>query len=121
MNKRSSLLLFLFLGFVIVYESGGSAPPDPNAWRSHTHPSMAYSISEKWVTPKLKAPATATFPDHGEIKREEHVTYLGNRTYRVRSWVDSQNAFGAFIRTKWETVVQQTDEHQWVLQSMTFK
>ena len=45
---------------------------------------------------KLKAPSTAKFAGSGETTR----TDLGGGLYRVVSWVDAQNSFGAMIRQR---------------------
>lgn len=48
----------------------------------------------------LKAPSTAKF------SQKRDVDDLGEGRYRVRSFVDSQNGFGAMIRSNWETVLK---------------
>ena len=58
----------------------------------------AYSYAKDFITPKLKSPSSASFASYGE--QSNHVTYMGNNEYRINSYVDSQNSFGATIRTK---------------------
>jgi len=58
----------------------------------------AYIFAEGFVKDKLKAPRTAKFPSISVKK--SHVTNLGNNEFQINSWVDSQNSFGALIRTK---------------------
>src|SRR5882672_11033891 len=53
-------------------------------------------ICQKFVTERLKAPATADFQSNGDAD----VRNMGGGKYRVFSFVDSQNSFGANIRTK---------------------
>jgi hypothetical protein len=56
------------------------------------------------VLARLKAPATAKFPalvpdqDQYVVQGDRN---LGDGAYFVSSWVDSQNSFGATIRSKW--------------------
>jgi len=53
---------------------------------------------------KLKSPTTAKFPSYYQPGAAEVVS-LGGGQYSVRSYVDSQNSFGAMIRTKWTATV----------------
>ena len=63
---------------------------------------LAYK-SEDLVKAQLKSPSTAKFPGKIMDKSEWKITKSGN-TYFVNSWVDSQNSFGAIIRS--EFIVQ---------------
>lgn len=47
------------------------------------------------VKANLKAPRTAKFPSQYDIM----ITYLGSNNYRILGYVDSQNSFGAMLRT----------------------
>lgn len=68
-----------------------------------------------FVTQQLKSPATADFPllDH-------KIWQLKDRTYVVKSYVDSQNSYGATIRSSWHCKVQyvsgdRLDQSNWKL------
>jgi len=63
----------------------------------------AYSAAESYVKQFLKSPSTTTFPNAS--KKIQHVTDLGGKKFRINSWVDSQNSFGAIIRTKFSITV----------------
>ncbi len=68
---------------------------------------------------QLKAPSSAKFPT-----LEYETTYLGDNTFRVKSYVDAQNTFGAQIRTDYEVVLkwngkERTDQRNWNLISVT--
>ncbi|MCX6266195.1 MAG: hypothetical protein NTW16_02400 [Bacteroidetes bacterium] len=68
-----------------------------------------YSVVEQYVPQQLKSPSTAEFPSYSE--RTNHVKSLGNNIFIVESWVDSQNSFGAMIRTHFHLkVVLQGDK-----------
>ena len=72
-------------------------------------------MCEKFVTDRLRAPATASFAGSSATT----VTKSGDDTFRVRSYVDAQNGFGANIRTHYTCVVrpiQGTD--RWQLESL---
>ena len=62
-------------------------------------PILAYNFAEDFIKDRLKAPSTAEFP--GTFEKKKHVTDLGNGEYLIESWVDSQNGFGAMIRSRW--------------------
>jgi hypothetical protein len=40
--------------------------------------------------------------------------------YRINSWVDSQNDFGALIRTRFSGIVRQADKDNWELLALEF-
>lgn len=65
---------------------------------------------KQFVLQGLKAPATAKFP----VFPYEAID-LGNGRYKIMSFVDSQNSFGALIRSDW-TVVMKTLNNSWVLE-----
>ena len=62
-------------------------------------PILAYNYAKEFVKDRLKSPSTAEFP--GTYEKKNHVTDLGNGIYLINSWVDSQNGFGAIIRSHW--------------------
>jgi len=65
---------------------------------------LAYNYAEDFVKQRLKSPDSAKFPGIWDGKRD-HVTKLGNREYRINSYVDSQNGFGAMLRTNWSCII----------------
>lgn len=70
----------------------------------------AYNISKEFVKRALRSPATANFP-----WRSDATTYLGNCTYRVSGHVDSQNGFGALVRTKYSITLAYTPSNRtWI-------
>ena len=62
------------------------------------HELLAYGYAEDFVKKKLKSPSSAKFPSASEKKKHTRSTY--NCSYKIDSWVDSQNSFGAMLRTK---------------------
>lgn len=62
----------------------------------------AYVMSQQFVERQLRAPATADFPSWPD---EYQVQTLGNCKYKVRSYVDAQNGFGALIRSNYSAVL----------------
>jgi hypothetical protein len=56
----------------------------------------AYSTAKVYVAEKLKSPATAKFPDYSK----NFVKIIGKDSIRINAYVDSQNGFGAIVRSK---------------------
>lgn len=76
----------------------------------------AYGEAEKYVKNLLKLPHTADFPF---LQSMEAVEALGNHRYRVRSYVDSQNVFGATIRTQFSCLLRYRPESKsWDLEGI---
>lgn len=71
-----------------------------------------YAQGKRFVLQGLKSPSTAKFPPLAF-----EVTDLGNMRYKVISYVDSQNGFGATIRSNW-SVVMKISGNQWILERM---
>lgn len=78
--------------------------------------SDAYYTSQVFVKRNLKAPSTAEFPSQSEstITPSED-----GATYKIYSYVDSQNGFGAMIRTKYY-VKMIKDGSDWKLLDIKF-
>ena len=93
MKKKShtSSILAIFVFIFLAFGSGDSNSSGANRM-------LAYNYAEKFVKQHLKSPGTAKFP--GLFEKDEHITELGNGEYRINSWVDSQNGFGAMIRSR---------------------
>lgn len=70
----------------------------------------AKAAAEYHVERHLKAPSTARFPGYHEL--QARMAACG--TWFVRGYVDSQNGFGAMIRTHWNAVVRKEGDN-WLL------
>ncbi|MCM4159537.1 hypothetical protein FHG64_16095 [Antarcticibacterium flavum] len=88
----------LIIGIFIIGLIGSSVDGEPEDQRTDSY---ALIYAEKAIKSKLKAPSTADFPGirGAEINRE-------GDTFYVISYVDSQNGFGAMIRSYWEVRVE---------------
>lgn len=71
-------------------------------------------MAESFVEKRLKAPSTADFASYSSSQ----VTELGGNKYKVVSYVDSENGFGAMIRTNFEVVVRDNGDETWNLISI---
>lgn len=75
----------------------------------------AYSMVQGWVEDRLKAPSTAEFPGG---KYEEHTMQTTENVFRVSSYVDAENSFGAKIRTRFKAKVKYLGNGEWELMSL---
>lgn len=64
---------------------------------------LAYNYAEVFVKKELKSPSTAEFP--GTFEQPAHIKKLSYKKYYIDSWVDSQNSYGATIRTKFSCII----------------
>ncbi len=83
-------LLIVLLGLVLMSACG---PLD--------EASVARGQCEKFVTDRLQAPATAKFSPAADTR----ATKQPGGGWSVGGWVDSQNTFGALIRSNYNCVV----------------
>ncbi len=81
---------------------------------SDVHSAWAYM--QIFVERQLKSPKSADFRFGGY----RDVTDLGEGRYRVNSYVDAENAFGANTRTHFNGVIKRKDGG-WVLEYLTFE
>lgn len=78
----------------------------------------AWVMAQFYVKACLKSPGTADFGGlwGGDYQNPKtHVSYLGNNEYLVRGWVDSQNAFGATVRTDFSLKLRDEGGYSWSL------
>ncbi len=62
----------------------------------------AFVDAQSVVTKTLKAPSTAKYP----FSSEATIEHVGTDGFKVSSYVDSQNGFGAMIRSNWTVLFQ---------------
>lgn len=76
--------------------------------KSDTGPSKinAWIMAQDFMKQKLKAPSTAEFPGYSD----EYVTNLGGDEFKVNSYVDAENAFGAKIRVHFTMTLKWTED-----------
>ena len=88
-----TILIFIFIAFASGDSDSSSSSEDL----------LAYIYAEDFVKQRLKSPSTAKFA--GTFEKRDHITQVGDREYRISSYVDSQNGFGATIRSKWSCTI----------------
>ncbi len=81
----------------------------------------AWVATKQFVRKSLKAPSTADFGSlFGESQDPKTACRAhGNQMWRCSGWVDSQNSFGAMIRTRFVAVVKTTGNDTWSLELLT--
>ena len=84
-------------------------PTVSRADRMCTDEGYAWVMSNNFVKRALKAPSTAKFP-----YKPDAYSYLGDCRHSIVGSVDSQNSFGAMIRTTFSvTMVYQKHDNKW--------
>lgn len=117
-NKVTIIIIFLTLATVIITSiatCGGGEKGTKVTW------SEAYIISQHYVKARLVSPATADFPFACDYNQQNDTTFI------IKSYVDSQNGFGAVIRTNYVTTLVYKggkegnwhDDNNWL--ELTFK
>lgn len=110
---------FLSVLFVASLGSGAgcSAPtPEEQAQRAQAKVQqaekedrdMAYFACQEFVERKLKSPASAKWPLADDITS----TKISGDKYKVAGYVDSQNSFGAMLRSNF-VVIMRKDGDKW--------
>lgn len=74
----------------------------------------AWLMAKQFVTDNLKSPATAQFPSYGK----ENVQALDGGDFQVAGYVDSQNGFGALLRTDWTCRLHYQGREKWLLRGL---
>jgi hypothetical protein len=73
-------------------------------------------MAQQFVEQRLKAPSTAEFQNCYDVT----VSFYEPDTYIVPSYVDSQNGFGAMLRSEYRATVQHLGRDRWRLVGVTF-
>ena len=120
-NKNANLIIvstiFLVVGAIGLFIQDISKP-DPNAWKTRNNSSMAYAMMQGFVKDRLRSPSSAKFE---WITEPGCIIVKEGFDYSISSWVDSQNAFGVMIRTRFSGVVRQIDDETWQLMELEFE
>lgn len=80
--------------------------------------SSAFAICKEFVKDDLRAPATAVFRNYHQDDGEVAVRGFGDGPYTVVSTVDSQNGFGALVRSSFTCSVTRTGDDEWKLNAL---
>jgi hypothetical protein len=95
----ATVAMFLLIGLF----SGGSG--------SSSEKMDAFVMSQRFIEGKLKSPGSASFASYNNSS----VVDQGDGSFRVSSYVDAQNSFGAKIRARWTATVRLKHGETWEL------
>ena len=105
-NKGCIILLVIaVLFFVLIKSCFSTSPEEDKRAQLNDLKIKALVYSHSCIKEKLKAPASADFPS--DLKA---VSHLNDSIFIINSYVDSQNSFGAMIRTKYTCKITIIDE-----------
>ncbi len=76
----------------------------------------AYTMMQSFVEDRLKTPGTAKYP----MDWPDHVKIMPDNQYKVSSWVDAQNEYGAVVRKHYIGIIEKANQTEWRLVSLTF-
>lgn len=78
----------------------------------------AFDVCKQFVEQRLTSPGSAEYPDYFDDDPEVVVWQLANGDYRVYSQVDSENGFGASLRSHFVCTVDYTGGGNYQLASL---
>ena len=88
-------------------------------WKELDRKVSAYYMCMDWVKDRLKSPASADFQSVYDGRHNK--TVRTNQRYKIESYVDSENSFGANIRTNFICITTQVSEGKWELNTLEIK
>lgn len=96
-----AVIVFFALKSCILGSPSGTKPPA--ATRSDCSDTLAHVMATNFVKRQLKSPTSAKFPYTSD--RDVSITKLSDCRYQIHSYVDSQNSFGAMIRSRFSVIM----------------
>lgn len=112
-SEQGGCLVVLGLTAVCVFLCAGPCTPSSSKPKPIGGDEIGAKVmAQQFVEERLKAPSTAKFPWGGSTAAKE----AGR--WRVRGSVDSQNSFGAMIRSNYECVLENTSGDNWRCHSL---
>jgi len=100
----------------VAQRTNSSSAVAAQAWYEKENKGRALIAAQNAVKRDLNYPSSAKFEDSFWVGLNGGVVIPGSlqkQEYSVTSWVDSQNAFGATIRTKFIVFVKQVSDGRW--------
>ena len=97
-------------GTIKFYENGKKVEDVKNRLITTDEATQLQSLSEDIIKKILKSPSTAEFPGGFLTPFEDWSFSKNGTTYTVSSYVDSQNGFGAMIRSQFTITYEWQDE-----------
>ena len=94
----SNFMVVFLLLLMSLMVAGLFLPSTKN--KQQNSPTQAWTLCEQFVSDRLKAPSTADFSGYSETT----ITGSGLGPWKVSGYVDSQNSFGAKLRSRYSCV-----------------
>jgi len=108
----------LIVGLAVVNQINASDKPVRDTSNATRYDDIsAYATCQERVSAQLKAPATAGFPTMREFGGFSHSFSDSGKSYRMVAWVDSQNSFGAQVRTAFTCTAVDQGNGSWSAQA----
>lgn len=98
------LLVCVLLGGLIDTIKGG-----------HGDEHEAWAMAKQFVTERLKSPSSANFPYYDQ----DFVAKIDEHQFQVNAWVESQNSFGAQLRSPFRCTLTSKGGHKWICEELT--
>lgn len=108
-NKLFLLSIYLLLGLTII----GCGTTD----RVEDKKVDAKIFAQDAIEDRLLSPSSAKFPSYNDF----HVTEIGKDKYRVESYVDAGNAYGAILRRNFVIELTITGEDSYIVNSVNLR
>jgi len=108
------LVFVLIFGFIFTSCCFSSSPSNETK-RGHDEVD-AWTAAQLEVKKNLVAPSTAKFP----WGTKGYVTKIDDNTYKINAYVDSENSFGAMIRTNFSCTVIYLGNDKYKVEDLTF-
>jgi len=109
-------LAVLFMPKADTYEPRPAKEPQSRV-SAESNQGVAYEFAKGFVEDRLASPSTAEFPSIWQLKYEQ----VDASTWKLWFYVDSQNAFGATVRTQCYTKVMYLGPSSWKLLDIKLK
>ena len=111
-------VIFIFSIIISMSGTGGGGSVANTSGSKKVEGSEAFIIAQSYVKSALKSPSTADFPTF-----DYSVQKISEDEFKITSYVDSQNSFGAEVRTSWTAITlyvggDWADQRNWVLEEL---
>lgn len=122
-NALKFIIMFIVLiagAYIFIFDSDSKEErfQEETSTQTSTRPraGIPYAFAKTIVKERLVSPKTAEFMP---ISQAHCVQLPDQKTWKITSFVDSQNKFGATVRTKWYVKIMDTGD-SWKLLDIKF-